>query len=193
MSLIFVLKREIINKFKDKKIRQLVFIPLVSAVVGSVITLIFAPVYQQIEFSYWNKKFEKETNRYLVEKRIETVQEFRIANSEVNYCFDKTTANARTSNDPNSFLLALHCRKELDVLWNVGFKANVYFDEQTNKELQNLNTLVSALLFKTALSPFRTEEYQKQVNESSDKILELMQINLFNFEQRTHFLRGFGS
>lgn len=173
------------EKLKDKKFYKLLVIPLISAIIGGLIALLFAPLIQNVEYNFWKKKFLKETERNLIEKRIEAIQDFNVANSEAEYCFDQAIADFRNGHlvEDAGFSLTIKCRRELTKLWNAGLKANVYSDLETGKELQKLHSMVSMLLFKTVMSPFRTEDYQKNLSESSSKILQLMQSNLYKFEK----------
>jgi len=85
------------------------------------------------------------------------------AKQESSYCIDKAISDAR--NNPNSGYgdagyLNEKCRKEIAILWNAGFKANAYYDQETINEIQNFGSKIEMLLFKVELSPFRTEDYQ---------------------------------
>lgn len=134
---------------------------------------------------YLQKGYGTETTPIIVEKRIETIQEFHIASIKLKDCVSKFTplSTTRKAGDTPIYIKS-YCEHELTALWNAGYKANVYYtkkDSVVGKELQNLNTTIDMYLFKSALSPFRTDSYIKSMNESLDKTEQLMQEHIYVF------------
>lgn len=157
--------------------------PLLAAVMGSLFTLLFYPMMQSVEYKYWQKKHEEELNLATFDKRVEVVKEFHETRIYITKCFSLASKMEQKNNKKEETMCPSNeCDQELIRLWNVSFEANLYFPQEVREELQNLNTLTAMYLFKSSLSPYRTEEYISNVSKSLDKLEMLMQDNISNFD-----------
>ncbi len=143
-----------------------------AALVGSITTVILYPAIKSLESKVWERENAAATRRFVIEKRVETVQRFHTASTSFKACIEEATPLATTRKPGESpIYISKYCSKELDELWNSTTQANIYFDEENsevNEEIAKLRKAVGQYIFKAALSPFRTESYIEKVSQSLD-------------------------
>ena len=160
--------------------KKLVFTTaFLAALVGSITTVILYPAIKSLESKVWERENAAATRRFVIEKRVETVQRFHTASTSFKACIEEATPLATTRKPGESpVYISKYCSKELDELWNATTQANIYFNEENSEvteEIAKLRKAVGQYVFKAALSPFRTETYIKSVNEYINSTEQLMQ------------------
>lgn len=162
-------------KISKKHILLYFCVPLMAAVAGSVVTLIFAPVMENIRFSYWKKQRTQEVNFILFEKRVDGIAEFQNANMKLRRCINKFTLPEYRE---DTGYIDKYCSNELDQIWGATFKAAVIYDEETINQINDLKESLFKLLMKSSLNMQDPTNYVDEVFDNLDKTLELLQTNL---------------
>lgn len=154
---------------------KFILVPLLAALVGAIITLSFAPFMEKVRYSYWEKQRKEELKYDVWQKRIDNIASFSTATMNLQVCIDKSIALMQSPNSKGEFSLKEKCLAESNSFWEIGLKATLLFGEEIAQELYGLQESLDILYFKTALSPFRTENYVKDVDDKISKVLGLMQ------------------
>lgn len=164
---------------EQKNILVLFVIPLVAAIIGSIVTLASAPLMEKLNFKYWEKRRAEEIKFVIFEKRIDTVAELQTAMSDLKYCIEKNVKDYENSSKEDLINLDQKCQTELNNFWGTGFKATLIFDRETADQLAKTQENLTALLFKTTLNSGDPTNYVNAFNESIRESIDTIQKNFW--------------
>jgi hypothetical protein len=71
---------------KNKAIYLYVLIPLISAVIGGVVSLVFLPLQQNIEYSFWKRQNKELVKQHTIEKRLDLLNQLVIELNTYKVC-----------------------------------------------------------------------------------------------------------
>lgn len=163
---------------KQKNLILYILVPTIAAVIGSLVTLIFAPTMENVRFSFWKKQRNEEIKFILFEKRLDNIVEFQNANVQLRRCLDKYT---KPEYRETVNYVYKYCTNELDQMWTATFKATVIFNKEAVDQINILRESIGALVMKSSLNMQNPELYVNTVLDNSDKSLELLQKNLSEY------------
>jgi Na+-translocating ferredoxin:NAD+ oxidoreductase RnfG subunit len=163
------------NKINNKNLVLYIIVPAIAAVIGTLVTLIFAPTMENIRFSFWKKQRNEEIKFILFEKRLDNIVEFQNANVQLRRCLDKYT---KPEYRETTNYIYKYCTNELDQMWTATFKATVIFNEEAVNQINILRESIGALVMKSLLNIQDPDLYVNAVLSNLDKSLELLHKNL---------------
>lgn len=162
-------------KNNKRELVMYLLIPLMSAIIGSLVTLFFTPSMEKVRFSFWKKQRAEEVKFILFEKRIDNIVEYQNASIKLRRCTNKYTAPEYRN---SSSYLEKYCSNELDQIWAATFKAGIIFNEETADQIDDLKSSLFKLLMKSSLNMQNPTNYVNEVFDNLDKTLDLLQKNL---------------